>query len=436
MIALVVAMTTVAAFGCTSAARAEAPAEPADGATPPPPGQPGDSVEPGKAAEASEPTAEELEELRRALGEDAGPPKPGASGAPAANGSTPPRVSAGSMNPEMSLIFDAALGWFSSDEPAQLGAHDPNKTGFTFQQLELHAFANVDPFFRFDANLVFSQFGVEVEEAYATTLGLPGQLQVRAGQFLTRFGRKNATHPHSWSFLDQPLVLGKFFGGESGRGLGIELSWLVPVSWYLEVVGSMNDAAGECCARSMLGGRDLGVNGIEDFVYSLMVKQFWDLGRDWGLNLGLSVQTGPNASGLGNRTLIGGLDLYLRWRPRASAGRTSVDLTVEVMARARELPGRNARDVGGFAELRWLIDQEWAVALRHEAVSGLQDDPLDPEWTETRQRSAVVLDFYPSHFSRLRLQLGADDKGWEDEVGLMALLGLEVVVGAHGSHGY
>ncbi len=398
----------------------------------------------GESGVAVEPTDEEMEELERALGEDAGSatPSPTGQSVPSSSsdeGESGPgaaRPSGGSMNPEMSLILDTALGWFSEDAPDQRGAHDPNKTGFTFQQLELHAFANVDPFFRFDTNLVFSPFGVEVEEAYVTTLGLPGRLQVRAGQFLTRFGRKNATHPHAWSFLDQPLVIGKFFGGESSRGLGVELSWLVSVDWYLEIVGSMNDAAGECCARSMLGGRDLGVNGIEDFVYSLMVKQFWDFGRDWGLNLGLSVQNGPNASGLGNRTLIGGLDLYLRWRPRAGAGRTSVDLTVEVMARARELPGRNARDIGGFAELRWLIDKEWAVALRHEAVSGLRDDPLDPEWTETRQRSAVAVDFYPSHFSRLRLQLGADDKAWADEVGLMALLGLEVIVGAHGAHGY
>ena len=55
----------------------------------------------------------------------------------------------------------------------------------------------VDPYFRFDSNLVFSQFGVEIEEAYATTLDLPANLQVRAGQFLTRFGRINATHPHA-----------------------------------------------------------------------------------------------------------------------------------------------------------------------------------------------------------------------------------------------
>lgn len=396
--------------------RAELPADQRSGEAP--------VEEPGETSDGAA-GEDELRALEEALLEDAKtPPVP-----------TAPRGAA-SMNPDLSLIFDAALGWFSDERPDQRGAHDPNKTGFTFQQLELHAFANVDPFFRFDANLVFAPFGVEVEEAYATTLGLPYGLQVRAGQFLTRFGRRNATHPHAWTFLDQALVLGKFFGGEGSRGLGLELSWLVPLSWYVEVLVSMSDAAGECCARSMLGGRDLGVSGLDDFLYTFALKQFWDLGADWGLALGLSLQLGPNASGLDNRTLIAGFDVYARWKPRVGLGKAFVDLTVEGLWRQRELPGRNVQDLGGFAELRWRLAREWAVAARHELVTGLDDDPLDPEWTGTRMRTAAALDFYPSHFSRLRLQLGADDASWKDEVGFMAILGLEVVVGAHGAHGY
>jgi hypothetical protein len=381
-------------------------------------------AEPGPPAEvppAGELTDAEREAIERALGQTEPPAQP---------------VVSGASNPAISLIFDGALGWFADEDPDQRGAHDPNRTGFTFQQLELHMGASVDPFFRFDANVVFGQFGVEVEEAFATTLGFPGGLQMRAGQFLTRFGRRNATHPHSWNFLDQPLVLGKFMGGEGSRGLGIELSWLVPLPWYAELVTSANDAQGECCARSMLGGQDLGVHGLGDFLYSVMLKQFWELSPDWGLNFGLSAQLGPNASGLGNRSMIAGFDLYLRWKPRDSAGRTSVDLTVEGLFRARELPERNLRDFGGFAELRWLLSSEWALGLRHELVSGLDDDPLDPEWTGLRQRTALAVDFLPSHFSRLRLQLGADQPSWEEDVGWMALLGLEVTVGAHAAHAY
>jgi len=43
--------------------------------------------------------------------------------------------------------------------------------------------ATVDPYLRLDSNLVFSPDGVEVEEAYATTLDLPAQLQLRSVHF-------------------------------------------------------------------------------------------------------------------------------------------------------------------------------------------------------------------------------------------------------------
>jgi hypothetical protein len=410
-------------------ARDRAWASPEEGGTSPAPGRPeGAEAAPPDTAPPTEPEGDGLSESERAAIERALSAAP----APSSPAAAPPAIS----NPDLSLIFDGAFGYFSDDDPDQRGGHDPNRTGFTFQQLELHAGASVDPFFRFDANIVFAQFGVEVEEAFATTLALPLGLQLRAGQFLTRFGRRNPTHPHAWSFLDQPLVLGKFMGSEGSRGLGLEASWLTPLPWYAELVVSANEAQGECCARSMLGARDTGVHGPGDLLYSLMFKQFWELGPDLGLNFGLSLQLGPNSTGLDNRTLIAGFDLYLRWKPRRHAGRTSVDLTVEGLFRAREVPGRNLRDGGGFAELRWLMSSEWAVALRHELVTGLADDPLDPDWTGLRQRSNLALDFLPSHFSRLRLQLGADRAAWEDAVGWSALLGLEVTIGAHAAHAY
>src|SRR5688572_18289599 len=187
------------------------------------------------------------------------------------------------LNLKIAVILDVAAAYFS-DEPLQLGGHDPSRTGFTFQQLELSIGASIDPYFRFDSNIVFSQFGVEVEEAYATSLALPWGLQLRAGQFLTRFGRINASHPHSWQFADQPLIIGKFFGSEGNRGLGGEISWLSPLPWYVELIGSVSDAGGDCCARSYFGGGDLGVRGIDDFLYTLALKQFFPFDDEWSLS--------------------------------------------------------------------------------------------------------------------------------------------------------
>jgi hypothetical protein len=390
-------------------------------------------------AEPAEVSEEERRLLEAALGGDAqeeegGEEAPINQGTFLVGSAQGPRGQA-SSNPNISLILDAAGAYFRG-EPRQAGAHDPNKTGFTLQQLELHIDHSVDPYFRLDANIVFAQFGVEVEEAYATTLQLPGGLQARAGQFLTRFGRLNPTHPHSWSFLDQPLVSGKFFGGEGSRGLGAELSWLLPTGWFAELVGSVTDAAGACCARSFYGAQDLGVDNPGDLLGTVALKQFFPLGEDWSLLWGISAQAGPNASGAGNRTEIVGTDLYLRLRPADSTQREAVSWQTEAMLRRRQVPGAVLQDWGLYSQLIWNVDPQWELGARYEEVSGVASDPLDPEWVEARRRATAQVTYYPSHFSRLRLQGGWDQPGWVNDPTWIVMLGLEVLVGAHGAHNY
>lgn len=341
-----------------------------------------------------------------------------------------------SMNPDIALVLDAAGAWFSTDEPLQLGGHDPQETGFNLQSLELAVGSTVDPFFRFDANLVFSQFGVEVEEAYGTTLALPASLQARAGQFLTRFGRANPTHVHQWHFVDQPLVIGKLMGSEGNRGLGAELSWLAPLPWFLEIVGSATNPDGECCARSYFGADDIGVRSPFDLVGTLALKQFFPVGDDLSLQAGLSAQTGPNPTGNLNRTNIYGVDLYLRYRPLDASTRWSLSLEVEAMLRTRQVPFEVLTDGGGYAQLVWQIDPTWETAARYELVTGVDGDPLDPEWTKLRHRGAAQLTYYPSHFSRLRLQTTVDVPTWQEEPVFAVIAAFEVVVGAHGAHAY
>lgn len=337
-----------------------------------------------------------------------------------------------SMNPDISFILDANLAGFSS-EPQQLGAHDPYKTGFNFQQLELSLGSVVDPFWRMDGNLVFTPFGVEIEEAYATSLALPANLQVRAGQFLTRFGRINATHPHSWDFVDQALVIGKFFGGEGNFGLGTEVSWLAPLPWYMELSGSMTDAAGGSTARSFFGTTDLEVLSPADFQSTLALKQFFPFGSDWSLSWGLSGALGPNSTGATNRSEIYGTDLYVKYRPVQGDGFTTVSLTTEAVTRRRQIPGAVLVDHGGYLTAYWRFDQRWATAARYELVTGTANDYLDPTWTGDRQRTSANLTYQQSEFTRLRLQGNEDKFAWREPV-YAVFLAFEVLVGAHGAH--
>ena len=47
---------------------------------------------------------------------------------------------------------------------------------------------------------------MELEEAFFTTTALPYDLQLKGGYFLTEFGIINPTHPHSWDWMDQPVI--------------------------------------------------------------------------------------------------------------------------------------------------------------------------------------------------------------------------------------
>ncbi len=377
------------------------------------------------------------EELQRELAEDpaAQPSKVADPPTAVATGSNLREVLKG-LIPDISFILDVAGAYFSS-EPMQTGAHDPAKTGFTFQQLELHVESSVDPYFRMETNIVFAEFGVEVEEAYASTSAIPGGLEVRVGQFLIPFGRLNGTHPHAWKFADQPLVNGKFFGGEASRGLGAEISWLAPLPWYFELGAAMTEPAGECCARSFYGGSGLEVEGFEDFVYTNTLKQFFDLSEDWGLSWGLSAQLGPNPTGQGNRSEIYGTDLYLRYRPAGSTDRVAVSLQTEGMFRARQVPGDVLYDWGLYAQLIANLTPAWELGARYDFVSGVDGDYLDPLEDAPRHRASLQVTLYPSHFSRVRLQGNYDAPQWNGASDIWAaILNVEFLIGAHGGHDY
>ncbi len=154
----------------------------------------------------------------------------------------------------LNLSLDGLLAGGSSTASdvgsLQLGGHDPIQRGFTIQNVETVFEGAVDPYFRGQANVVLQidadgETVVELEEAYLTSTSLPMGLQVKAGQFFTEFGRLNPTHPHSWDFVDQPLVNGRMFGPDGLRSAGARLSWLMPTNFYSEAMVSVQNGHGE-----------------------------------------------------------------------------------------------------------------------------------------------------------------------------------------------
>src|SRR2546430_13787185 len=153
----------------------------------------------------------------------------------------------------ISLSFDAlaTAGTSTANDIEQLqpGGHDPKQRGFTIQNLETTFEGKVDPYFRGQANIVLQidprgETTIEAEEAYLQTMSLPWNLQVKAGQFFTEFGRLNPTHPHTWDFVDQPLVNGRFLGEDGLRSAGGRISWLAPTPFYSELYMTVANSQG------------------------------------------------------------------------------------------------------------------------------------------------------------------------------------------------
>lgn len=353
-----------------------------------------------------------------------------------------------SLNPDLSFIADVAVGWFSARPPLQSGEHDPHGNGFSLQQLELAASSAVDPYFRFDSFIVFKvprpgqDGGVEIEEVYATTTSLPANLQLRVGQFLTRFGRFNPTHPHTWDFVDQPLMIGRLFSPDGNRGLGGELSYLTPLPWYVEVLLSLTHDS----AMAVTGWGNLQLTGA--------IKQFFPLSDDWSLMWGLSGAGGsdPGApADAAGRARIGGSDLYLKFRPLGEGRHSIVSLQAEWFYRRRDVAGETLHDSGGFAALFWRFAQRWATAARWELGTPTRngagtivtpacptDDPacIDGAFAANLQRVSANLTFWPTEFSRLRLQGATTLPGGGRDSQWSVMTAFEFAVGAHGAHAF
>lgn len=340
-------------------------------------------------------------------------------------------------------------------ENLQAGAHDPSQNGFSVQNVELSIGAAVDPYFDAQANIIFQidaegETVVELEEAFFTTRSLPWGLQVKGGQYFTEFGRLNKQHPHSWSFVDQPVVLSRFFGGDGLRSQGARVSWLTPTDWYSEIIVGIQNPKGETAASFLnapgedIGGHTLTDRDARDFgdsLYSARWLNGFDLSDTVSMNLGISGLWGPNASGNRTDTSIVGADWYVKWQPAyTQRGAPFISWHTEVLKRRYDagdpvdLNQETLKDWGLFTQALWGFKPGWVAGLRWEYATADGDTAADP-LRDTRKRLSPNLTWYPTEYSKLRLQYNRD---WvehlADKTADTLWLQVEFSLGSHMAH--
>ena len=254
------------------------------------------------------------------------------------------------FNPAIGLILDNVASYGSK-----------TRGDFEFRAAELGLSASVDPFARGYAIIIGSEDGFEVEEAAIVTTSLPYNLTVKGGRFFADFGRLSKFHDHDLPFVNRPIVLDRYVGGES-QSDGVELNYLVPMKQYLTLTAGWYNKMGAENDRVDNGvSRDL-----SEFTYLGRAATFFglndansiDLGGSWAYTPEVKIDEGAS------RNLVG-LDLTYRYAPLSQAAYRGLIWGTELLYNQEDRP------VGGFPS-----SEEVARATSLER--GLGVTPLGP----------------------------------------------------------
>ncbi|MES2159628.1 MAG: hypothetical protein V4476_00600 [Pseudomonadota bacterium] len=392
---------------------------------------------------------------------------------PAAPASAAPTGSANPasnlFNPNISMILGGTLQNLKQD-PSQYrlqgfapsgGEVGPGKRGFNLGESELTMAANIDP--QFAGQLTFSLSGeneVSVEEAYVQTRGMENGLNIKAGRFLSAIGYLNGQHAHTWDFVDAPLAYQAFLGGQY-KPDGVQAKWLAPLDQFLEV--GMEAGNG-----TAFPGNDRNKNGAG--AVSVFAHLGDDIGNSSSYRAGVSyLHTGAEQRAYQDQGLTNSFsgksnmwvaDAIYKWAPNGNPTNTNFKLQGEYFRRKESGTLNYAVETdsaasGGYRSVQsgWYLQgvyqfmPTWRAGLRYDRLSsgsqriGLIDSgalawanlPILEAYNPSR--SSFMIDYSPSEFSRLRLQLARDQSRpgvTDNQIFLQYIMSL----GTHAAHSF
>jgi hypothetical protein len=366
------------------------------------------------------------------------------------------------VQPDVAAIVDITGGYYSEIGRMRKSLDDPGDTGFKVQQLELAFQANVDRWFRADVFVTFPNLdSVVVDEAYASTTRLPGNLQVKAGIFRAQFGRQNTQHLHQQDFTRRPGVNTTFLGAGGLRAPGVELNFLVPKIPFQLLLGAAAFSVEAVPDNQPVAG--FGGGARYDFTYMGYVRAAFQRGAVV-VHPGVSFAYGNTSQGqsrpfqpgddqcfsrvnimTSTRTacdnfynMLWGFDLYLQYK-RSTGVLQSLTWQTEYFL--RHIPELKVSGLvkpqaeGGFyTQLVAQLGQRWFLGLRGEMLGAPAGALIRPEYAAAL---AVTCQF--SEFARLRLHGEVripernDNNLRSYAVNGAVFLQLEAAIGSHGA---
>ena len=371
------------------------------------------------------------------------------------------------FNPAFSLILSGTYGNLQRDPaiPATGFAMNPNPghaQGFNLGESEMGISANIDPEYRGVATLALSPAGgISVENAFVQTTSLGDGLNLKFGRFFSGLGYLNEQHAHAWDFVDQPLVYATLWNNQLGED-GVQFKWLAPTDMFFEVGGEVGKGRGYPGTDTAKNGSGAGVL-FAHLSDDIGIEQSWRIGASLHQTRAVDrVSTAVNggvSNSFSGDSQTAGLDAVWKYAPNGNIRdrylkvqgeyfhrKESGHLIYDFTAPGVRPSGLNRTSSFAVMQSGWYVQSVYQFMPRWR--SALRYDRLDPgvaqvgapniqnvvaNYAFNPSRISWMLDYSPSEFSRLRLQLARDAsrQGLADnQIFVQYIMSL----GAHGAH--
>jgi len=419
----------------------------------------------------------EIEALKKQLaGTATNPPAPAVAGTPSTNTVTPEQLKdlntkvdqvaeaqkktlMSEFNPAIGLVGETIFS-YNSKGSDQTGNDRPGGFDVYQRSIELNVAASVDPFAKgyavinASADSATGEATMGIEEAALQTTSLPGNLELKAGRFFGEFGRLGYIHDHELPFVNRPLVLDQYIGGES-RSDGAQVNWLAPVSHYISLTAGAGDSFGGDSPNPNNPGTYRAFDGLN---FWGRLSTYFDLTPDWQLETGVSGLINPKTEDRGGALLqpngistltekerrLAGFDVKLSYVPLRNNQFRSLTWGTEVLysdnrylSDPNGIPSsgdefdENVGSVGLYSYVTYKWSRQWSAGFLYEWVQSNQNN------SEVTSAYSPYITFALSHWNQLRLQYTHTDHNAASGLRPSDAIYLQWawIIGAH-SHGW
>jgi acyl-CoA-binding protein len=336
------------------------------------------------------------------------------------------------FNPSIGVVGETLFS-YSSRGNGDTGRDRPGGFDVFQRSVELNVAAAVDPFAKgyvvanasADATSGEATFGIE--EAALQTTSLPYNLELKAGRFFGEFGRLGYIHDHELPFVNRPLALDQYVGGET-RTDGAQLNWLLPVPHYVSLTAGAGVGFGGDSPLSNPGS----YRSLSGLTYFGRLSTFFNLTPDWNIETGISGLINPSEQDRGGAIVqpngstmtekerrLAGLDFKLNWVPLRNNQFKGFTWGTEVLySDSRFLfdpdgslnpaslsPGRSGDEFQGnvgslglytYATYKW--HRQWSAGFLFDYVQNAENH------SDVTYAYSPYITYALSHWNQLRLQ--------------------------------